>query len=122
MKWYYWNYDEDNAECLHCKGKCDVESSSLSPDMYHENKYTCRDCREYFIIYIFIAAISDRTIARIFEFSCGDYTVSLAEKSDTDFEITVISTQQSIKVPKFEIDLSDKDKLLKKFQLYFLFS
>lgn len=122
MRWYYWNFEEDDVRCLHCQGSCDVESTSLSSDLYHENKYTCRDCQEYFVIYIFQGAISDRNIGRIFEFSCGEFIVSLAEKKDNDFEIRTRVSSDVISVPKFEIDLSDKEKLSKKLQLYFLFS
>jgi hypothetical protein len=120
MQWFYRDFDEAAAKCLFCQGECDVVSSSLPARLFiHENDYTCRTCSEYYKIYIFEGL--DKNVSRIYSFSCGDYIVALGEKQE-DFSIRKKDKEVLVYVPKFDIDLTDKEKLLEKLRTYLIFS
>jgi hypothetical protein len=90
------------------------------PDVYYQNKYTCRDCKEYFTIFIFTSEKQAKNIGQLFRFSFKNFVVSLSYEEGC-FAIAK-DGGVPINVPKFEIDLSDQNKFLRKLETYLLFS
>jgi hypothetical protein len=120
MKWFYYNFDEDGVRCMLCNGECDITSIAPMPDIYHKNKYTCRDCKEHFTIFVFANELYGKNIGQLFRFSFKGFVVSLSHEEGC----FAISKDDSVpfNVPKFEIDLTDQNKLLRKLRTYILFS
>ena len=131
MQWFFPDFDEEKVKCLFCQEDCDLQSSSsLIHDYYQRNVYTCRKCGEYQTIYVFPAVAigyegtdQGKATSHIWDFSCGDFIVALGEKEN---KLAIgkrgADDHDLVSVPMFEIDLSDKNKLLAKLKTYLLFS
>jgi hypothetical protein len=111
--------DENNPVCLYCKSSYFKALHELNDDL-ETFEFKCLSCNERFYKHIFKSII-------IYMFSCYDFLVS--EQLDDKISITKIikndlnhNITSEITIPKFDIDLSNKEEIYSKFKLYTTFS
>ena len=123
--------DREDPRCLYCKSECDIKLdgtgiSNSNTLVYNVEILTCRKCEEKFEIYWW-----DDCDVSSFSFSCKD----LAVLSTYDGKLAglhvahkkymwpdYLRQADSVDIPPFNIDFSDKKKLHKKLKTYLLFS
>lgn len=120
------NFDLDFPVCLYCGATCYISSTSSGDSVI--DTYHCEFCNESFIIFY----KEDEQVS--FEFTCYNYSVLIHKTKDTfqllstncGFQLNrYINWHQiinQIKVPKFTIDFSNKQKLYEKLHTYAIFS
>ena len=130
--------DPDDPRCLYCGRSCDIELKgewiSHSQNRYDVEVLSCRKCKEKFEIHS-VQTIDGETALNTFVFTCKELCVVHVYAGKT-FEIgghgllydtlnnqlVTNADEPTTKVPAFEVDFSDKNKLSEKLRTYLLFS
>lgn len=122
--------DREDPKCLYCQSDFDIKlesdsSVSLNP-VYNIEILTCQKCKEVFQIYWW-----DDNDVDSFQFSCKEIVVlHTYDGLYKGFHIgdkralrpSHMQRNESVSVPEFFVDFSDKKKLHKKLKTYLIFS
>ena len=120
--------DREDPRCLYCQSEVDFKSDCSfyhAGTTYNVDLFSCRECKEQFEIHW----VEDED-PRAFTFTCKDVVVSSRYK--TDFELGGKELlwefcmngrpNNSIYIPIFEVEFSNKDALYQKLKSLILFS
>ncbi len=123
--------DRDEPRCLYCKSVCSIklDGTAITPNntiVRHVEILTCIKCKEVFEIHWW-----DECDIDSFVFSCKNITILYVYEGQyagfhlgnkTNLWPSRHTQENSIAIPFFEVDFSDKKKLHKKLKTYLTFS
>lgn len=106
------NYNR--PECLYCKSIC--ESDSGGEAAMSMTTYDCKSCGDYFMI---ISVSNTKEL----QFTCKEFCIFYT-KGDSYFEIyntNGTSHEDWVRIPMFDINFSDRERLYEKLKTYLIF-
>lgn len=118
-----WDFEE--PKCLYCNNKLIIYNTSRynsSLDNYKcmSNDLNSKDL-DYFCLEEFEFYHRDDVLEHIY-FTCNNLAVTIYADSNIYYLCYKDAETSTIKVPKFKIDFSDKQKLAEKLNSYIIFS
>jgi len=130
--------DRDDPRCPYCQGDFDLDMKgewiARSQNRYDVEVLTCQKCKEKVEIHS-IQTIDGETVINTFTFTCKDLCILHVYAGKTfwigglsllydslDNQMATSATEPMVKLPAFDVDFSDKEKLWKKLKTYLVFS
>jgi hypothetical protein len=120
---YHQLFSEDgDNRCLYCQGKCEFfagEGGGAPPLLYFIDQYACQTCSEKFSVH-YIYGLEGDPFG--FGFTCNELTISHNYRKSTIKIALKERFQETIEVPAFEYDFTDKETLYQRLRTCLTFA
>jgi hypothetical protein len=104
----------NRPECLYCKSICEADTGGEA--MMVMTTYDCKLCGDYFTI---VKVASDKELS----FTCKEFCIfHYNDANEFEVDNTDGLTHDRIKIPVFDIDFSDRERLYEKLKTYLIFA